>query len=116
MTARLTARARRDLDKILQYSVREYGHDAANRYELLLTIAIEEIGNDPLLRGSREVRRRPGVRTYSISHSRAHVPKELRVRSPAHQLLYRLVENGIVEILAITGDGYPAGKVAIPKA
>ena len=115
MAFRISARARRDLDKILRYSLAEYGRDAADRYELLLTTAMREIGDQPLLTGSRPVRRRPGVYSYSISHTRLRLPREQRVRNPAHQVVYRLADDGIVEILGIVGDSYPAARVLSPR-
>ena len=115
MAFRLAARARRDLDTILRYSLEQYGRDAAGRYELLLTTEMTEISDQPVLNGSRPVRRRPGVRSYSISHSRLHLPRDQRVRNPAHQIVYRLAEDGLVEILAIVGDSYPAARVRAPR-
>jgi plasmid stabilization system protein ParE len=44
---RLAARARRDLDTVLGYSLEQYGRDAADRYGLLLTTAMIEIGRQP---------------------------------------------------------------------
>ncbi len=34
--------------------------------------------------------------------------REQRAGKPAHQLVYRVADDGIVEILAVTGDSYPA--------
>jgi toxin ParE1/3/4 len=105
---RLSARARRDLSEVLKYSLEEHGRDAAGRYELLLAVAIEDVGNQPMILGSRTVRRRPGVRCHAISHSRSRAMREQRAGKPAHQLVYRVADDGIVEILAVTGDSYPA--------
>ena len=115
MAFRLAARARRDLDNILQYILEEYGRDAADRYELLLTTAMREIGDQPRLIGWRPVRSRPGVCAYSISYSRLHPPREQRVRNPAHQVIYRVAGDGVVEILAIVGDSYPPARVSAPR-
>jgi plasmid stabilization system protein ParE len=115
VTFRLSNRARADLERILRYSLEEHGRDAAARYELLLATSMKEIASLPLLRFSRAVKRRPGVRSYSITHSRQHVPTDQRVRNPAHQLVYRIAEDKIVEILAIVGDSYPAARVPLSK-
>jgi hypothetical protein len=44
-----------------------------------------------------------------------HLPREQRVRNPAHQVVYRLAEDGVVEILAIVGDSYPSARVSTPR-
>src|SRR5271166_5541083 len=80
----------------------------STRSSYTVLIAMEEVGDQPVLTGSRPVRRGPGVRWYSISHGRAHLPPGQRVRNPVHQLVYRIPYNDPVEILAIIGDGYPA--------
>jgi hypothetical protein len=100
---------------VLKYSVQKHGHDAADRYELLLTTAMEAVGNQPLLPGSRAVTRRRGVRTYAIARSRLLLPKDQRVMKPVHTLVYRHADDGVAEILAIIGDSYPAARVPIPR-
>jgi plasmid stabilization system protein ParE len=109
---RLAARARRDLDTILRYILEEYGRDPAGRYELLLTTAMTEIGDQPGLNGSRPVRNRPGVSVYSISHSRLRLPRAQRARNPARQIADRLAEGCGVEIPAIVGDSDPSARAA----
>jgi len=104
---RLVARARRDLDKVLTYSLDTYGRDAAARYQLLLITAMEDIGDQPLLVGSRPVAGKPRIRSYAISHSRAHLRRQHRVQNPAHQLVYRVATDGAVDILVTVGDSYP---------
>jgi toxin ParE1/3/4 len=107
---RLSDRARDDINRILAYSFEAYGRDAADRYNLLLTTAIEAVGNHPDLIGTLPVRRKPGVRWYSISFSKAHVPRGQRVRNPGHKLVYRLAGDGVVDILAVVGDSYPSAR------
>jgi toxin ParE1/3/4 len=111
---RLSARARRDIDKVLKYSLDQHGRDSAARYQLLLVTAMEELGSQPLHSGSRPVPDRPGVRSYAISHSRLRLPREWRVANPAHQLVYRIASDGGVEILAVIGDSYPPARVRVP--
>jgi toxin ParE1/3/4 len=110
---RLSARARRDLDKVLKYSLDQHGREAAGRYQLLLKTAMEDVGNQPLHAGSRPVTDKPGVRSYSISHSRLRLPREQRVVNPAHQIVYRLAGDDVIEILAIIGDSYPPARVPV---
>jgi toxin ParE1/3/4 len=108
---RLSDRARRDIDDILAYSLDHYGRDTADRYGLLLTTALQAVGRAPQILGSGFVNRMPGVRTYSIAHSRLRTPGERRVRQPVHKLVYRLANDGVVEILAVVGDNYPPARV-----
>jgi plasmid stabilization system protein ParE len=114
MAFRLAARARRDLDRVLKYSLEERGRDAAGRYQLLLKIAMEDVERDPFLPGSRAVGGTKNIRCYSISLSRSRMPHALRVLRPAHQLVYRFASDDVLEILAIVGDSYPAARVAVP--
>lgn len=115
MAFRLSARARRDLDTVLSYSLDKHGGDAAGRYQLLLMTAMEDVGDQPFLNGSRPVRARPGVRSYYIAHSRLRLPREQRVLNPVHQLVYRLAADDVVEVLAIIGDSYPPARVPLPR-
>jgi toxin ParE1/3/4 len=107
---RLSQRAREDIRRILVYSFEAYGRDGADRYNMLLTTAIEAVGNHPDIIGSLPIRRKPGVRSYSIAHSKGHVPRGQRVRNPGHKLVYRLAGDGVVDILAVVGDSYPAAR------
>jgi hypothetical protein len=43
-------------------------------------------------------------------HSRLRVLEGQRVRNAVHQLVYRVAAD-MGEILAITGDSYPAGRI-----
>ncbi len=114
MAFRLSARARRDLDQALDYSLQHYGPAAAARYELLLITAMREVGDQPDLPGSRPVSRSPGLRSYLVSYSRPRLPSRQRVRNPVHRLVYRVTQEGMVEILAIIGDSYPPARVSVP--
>ena len=60
MAFRLSARARRDLDKVLKCSLEKHGRDTAGRYQMLLKTAMQDVGNQPLRNGSRPVRARKG--------------------------------------------------------
>jgi hypothetical protein len=76
---------------------------------------MQQIADRPLLGGSCPVTSRPGVRAYAIFHSRLRLPRDQRVATPAHQLIYRVADDAVVEILAIVGDSYPAARVTIPR-
>jgi len=101
--------------KVLEYSLDKHCRDAADRYQLLLTTAMEDVGDQPLHDGSRPVSERPGIRSYSISHRRLRLPRERRVARPAHQLVYRIASDDVVEILAVIGDSYPPARVRVPR-
>ena len=52
MAFRLSDRARDDINGILAYSLRAYGRDAADRYNLLLITAMELIGYNRFAAGA----------------------------------------------------------------
>jgi hypothetical protein len=72
---------------------------------------MEEVGIQPLLDRSRPVKGKPGVRTYSLSHSRLRLPRDQLVLKPVHQLVYRIADDNVVDILAVIGESYPPGRV-----
>ena len=108
MPYRLSARAERQLAKILDYSETTYGSAAAGRYELLLIASLEVAGSDPDIMSSRAV---PGVsraRSLAIRHCKNRLPPDVRVGNPWHQIVYRQAPDGMVEILAVVGESMPA--------
>ena len=115
MPVRLTARARRDIEAVLEFSVKHYGEDAAIRYATLVTTAIENIGDKPFCTGSREITRRQGIRAFALANLRLQAPGDQRVSKPVHQLIYRLAGDGFVEIVALVGSNYPAARVRPAK-
>ncbi len=112
MAFRFTPQARQDAGKILAFSLLNYGEDAAKRYELLIKIAATKVAQSPDLYGSVKVDRRPGVRSYALAHCRKLAPPDQRIANPAHKLVYCVATDGVVEILAIVGTGYPAGRTS----
>src|SRR4051812_32412084 len=51
-----------DIDRILLHSAREWGLEAASRYDRLMRAAFAVVAASPLLPGSQDVPRIPGVR------------------------------------------------------
>ena len=105
MGYRLTRRAEDQADQILLGGADEWGVEAAARYNLLMLAVWTALGTDPDLRGSRPVPRVQGVRAYPLRLGRRLValPGE-RVGKPRHIVLYRLAEDGEVEILGMAHD------------
>ena len=101
----LAPAARQDIRDVLRSSERKFGKPAAARYRALLKQAVRDIGSDPELTGSKE---RPeimidGAKTYHISLSRNRV-RGSTVREPRHFLLYRVREEGGIEVARILHD------------
>ena len=101
----LTGTAQRDLSAVMAWSEREFGERAALRYDALIKQALKDIGDDPECPGSKH---RPelmieNARTYHLKFSRTRVIGS-RVKAPTHFLLYRLREDGVVEVGRILHD------------
>jgi toxin ParE1/3/4 len=96
---RVSRHALRDIRAILNWTTREFGKNAALRYEALLTQALRDIGADPERPGSAERLEImiEGARTYHLEFSRARV-KGKRVKAPRHFLLYRRCEEHVIEV------------------
>jgi toxin ParE1/3/4 len=102
LQVQLTRTAQRDVIAILNLSRQEFGESAAGRYQALIKQAAIDIGDNPVRPGSQE---RPdlmieGARTYHLSFSRNRVTGH-RVKEPRHFLLYRLREDGVIEVARI---------------
>ncbi len=96
----LSPAGERDVRRILEQSLEQFGDTAMSRYRALIVQAILDVADDPHRVGSLG---RPEVaamaRTYHIANSRDRVPKAAgRVKNPRHFLLYRVFSDGKVEI------------------
>jgi len=94
------------MQSILAWTHEQFGHQARLRYELLLVRAILDVADDAHRSGSQH---RPEIahdaRTYHLWHSRSRVePACDRVGRPRHFLLFRVRENGLVEIGRVLHD------------
>ena len=96
----LAPAALRDIGSILAWTRERFGLTAQQRYHLLVDRAILDIAEDPVRIGSRAREDiSPVARTYHLWHSRnrAGAASE-RVRQPRHFLLYRITDEGRVEV------------------
>jgi toxin ParE1/3/4 len=99
------AAARRDIATILEWTLREFGMAATERYRLLIRQALLDIASNPDLPGSRE---RPeimvnGARTYHIELSRHRVAGP-KVKEPRHFILYRRRRDGVILVARVLHD------------
>ena len=95
-----------DIQSILGLTQERYGVPGRLRYELLLVRAIADVAQDPRRPGSHT---RPEIisaaRTYHLRHSRDRVePATDRVHRPRHFLLYRMGDDGRVEVGRVLHD------------
>lgn len=98
--------ARQDLREILRWTEVHFGKAARERYQALIKQAARDISVDPLRPGSTERPEilDPGCRTYHLAVSRDRVSGTGRVRTPRHFLLYRIRDDGLIEIARVLHD------------
>lgn len=101
MNYRLLGGADGDIDRILLRSAREWGFEAAARYDRLMRAVFTAVAALPALHGSREI---AGVRVYPLRLGRRLVSLEQRVGRPRHLVVYRIGTDGVVEILGLAHD------------
>ena len=104
MNYRLLAGAENEIDKILLRSARQWGIEAAERYDLLMRAVFGHIGNSPDTPGSQPISRIAGVRTYPLRLGRALIEPDRRVVHPRHIVVYRKGTDGVVEIIGLAHD------------
>lgn len=102
---RIAAPAFADIADIWRWTVQQFGHAAALRYEALIEQAIADLAEDPQRPGARQrPDLLPGLSIYHLVFSRAHVPAATAVKSPRHFVLFRHMKPGIIEIVRILHD------------
>jgi toxin ParE1/3/4 len=102
---RITASAFADIGDIWTWTVEQFGHSAALRYETLIDQAIADLAEDPTRPAAKErPDLLPGVWLYHLAFSRTHVPDDQAVKAPRHFILFRHVQPGIIEIIRILHD------------
>jgi toxin ParE1/3/4 len=104
LTYRLLAGAEGDIDRILLRSAEEWGVPAAERYHRLMLAVFAMIGARPDTPGSQAVEIVAGVRFYPLWLGRRLVVPEQRVGKPRHIAVYRVANDGVVEIVGLTHD------------
>lgn len=60
--------------------------------------------NDPVVRGSVEIPRLPGIRASPTRLGRTRVEPARRVRAPRHLIVYRVGADAIVEVPGVIRD------------
>jgi toxin ParE1/3/4 len=89
----------------MQWSLDEFGQDAARRYENLIFQSFRDLAENPQRTGAQQ---RPelatGILVYHLRHSRDRARAKLeRVGSPRHFIVYR-EEDQSIEILRLIHD------------
>lgn len=99
-------RALEDIEACLLWSAENFGIPAAQRYRVLLEVALLAILDDPDLRGSKLIEGFGGkVRAYHLRHSRKEAPVGgLIVKTPRHFIVYRTSDIGSIELLRVLHD------------
>jgi toxin ParE1/3/4 len=97
--------AKRDIAAILNWSLREFGEDAAARYNALIRQALLDIRANPERPGAQYRKElAEGVVVYHLRHSRDRPRTRLgTVSNPRHFVIYRL-RGQTVEILRLLHD------------
>jgi toxin ParE1/3/4 len=101
LTVRLSAGAETDIHALLDESERIWGIDAARRYLALIDAAIDHLDRFPDTPG---VSRVAGARLFPLRLARRLVPREQRVGTPRHVVVFRVAGDGAVEILGFIHD------------
>jgi plasmid stabilization system protein ParE len=109
---RLSGLAERQMAEVLAKSANDHGQRHASHYQALLLVAMADVAADYKRLGARRVSRLPNIWVYELWHSRNHVPGTRRIRDPWHKIVYRLLPDDMVEILAVVGRSYPTGRAA----
>ena len=103
---RVSPVAEADLEGILSWTLQTFGNQSRMRYYALISQAILDVADDPQRTGclSRDILT-AGASIYHLTHSRLHVPPASgRVKRPRHFLLFRIVDDGVLEIGRILHD------------
>jgi toxin ParE1/3/4 len=104
LTYRLLAGAEDDIDSLLLRSAGEWGVAGAERYHRLMLAVFALVGEIPDTPGSQAVAAVAGVRVFPLRLGRRLVEAEQRVGNPRHVVVYRIAEDGAVEIMGLAHD------------
>ena len=98
---RLSRPARVDLTDILATSADRWGIEGRRRYATMLARAMRKVAANPEGPTTRERSDLlPGIRSFHVRHARSDDP-ETKVRNPVHILYYRVVQDGLIEIIRV---------------
>lgn len=92
--------AAHDIESILAWSEERFGERTRRRYEALIVRAIRDVAENPDRPGSQRRWEVAGqARTYHLLGSRDRVTPAIdRVRRPRHFRLYRVRDDGRIEV------------------
>lgn len=100
---RISPAARTDIRAIMRWSHRQFGEQAALRYDALITRALGDIRADPYRHGAQQRSElAAGIVIYHLRHSRGRADPGI-VRRPRHFLVYRL-RDAVMELLRVLHD------------
>jgi toxin ParE1/3/4 len=105
MPLRYLPAARKDIKDVLKWSLENFGQEATERYQQLISVALSEIAADPALDHSDEVRGlQTGIRLYHLRHCRSRAAVEGQmVKNPRHIIAY-LVRDADTVIVRVLHD------------
>ena len=104
MSYRLVGHAEDRIDQVVIDSARQFGLDAAVRYNKLILTALTVVGSTPFLAGSKTVPRARGLRVFPLRLVARFVAPEDRVARPRHLVVYRVAPDDVVEVLSLAHD------------
>ena len=112
----LAPAAEEDIAAILGWSAETFGDAASRRYGALIVQAIMDLAEQPTRAGVHE---RPEISvrlcSYHLAHSRVRIrPVEERVASPRHFVMFRIRDDGGLEIVRILHDSMDLARY-VPK-
>jgi len=102
----LAPAAEEDITAILGWSAETFGDAASRRYAALIVQAIMDLAKQPTRAGVHE---RPEISvrlcSYHLAHSRVRIRNvEERVAAPRHFVMFRIRNDGVLEIVRILHD------------
>lgn len=106
MQCSISPTATNDIHGLLERSLQDFGIDAASRYKMLINQAIADVVENPVRPGCHRLQLGNRVSTtYHLRHSRLHVSRASeQVRRPRHFLLFRILDDGVIEISRVLHD------------
>jgi plasmid stabilization system protein ParE len=109
---RLTRSAVAEFDDILDRSEARFDKVGRMRYAALLVQAMQDVADDPHRDGAEPVRALGArVSVYHARHSRNHIPDPAeRVHEPRHSIVFRVADDGVVDILGFVHDSMLRGR------
>lgn len=102
---RISDEAQADIDSIREYSIKEHGIVATDRYDLLIKTVIRQLRSEPGKIGAKSTLK--GLTSYHLSMSKNDaLLDEQIVRNPRHLIFFRVLDDvtPILEIARVLKD------------